>query len=111
MVTALCLALGPDTPEFFVGQDKVNHLAAFCCLGFLFSVGATIRGLIRCGVALSAAAFAVEVMQEAFTFNREGSFDDAFASLGGAALGMAAAMAIGAAVRALSPPSAQAVSG
>ncbi len=110
LVTALCLALGPDTPEFFAWQDKFNHVAAFFCLGFLFSIGASIPGLIRCGVALAAAAFAVEVMQEAFTLNREGSFGDAFASLAGLALGMAAAVAISAAARLFGTPAAEAVS-
>lgn len=110
LVAAVCLALGPDTPEFFVGQDKFNHVAAFCCLGLLFSMGASIRGLIRCGVSLTAAAFAVEVMQEAFTVSREGSFSDAFASLVGLAFGMTIAVALSAAARLLGPPAAQAVS-
>ncbi|MGD9965190.1 MAG: hypothetical protein AB7T59_01585 [Hyphomonadaceae bacterium] len=110
LVTVFGLALGPDTPEFFVGQDKVNHVVAFCCLGFLFSLGASIPGIIRCGVALTVAAFAVEVMQGALTLNREGSFGDAFASLGGLAMGMAMAITIGAVARAVSPATAQVVS-
>lgn len=104
MAVVFVLALGPDTPELFSWQDKFNHVAAFFCLGFLFSLGASPWGLVWCAAALTGAAFSVEFLQDAVTSNREGSLGDVAASVAGLSAGMGASLAIAALTRVLHAP-------
>jgi len=85
---------GPGLMPFSPGVDKLQHLAAFATLGFLFAIGRSARALAVTAFLLCGGAFAIEALQPLVTETREASFGDALASCAGAGLGLLAAASL-----------------
>jgi VanZ family protein len=76
-------------------QDKVEHAGAFFVLGGLFSWRSRLWGMVRCALALTGLAIAIEILQGLLTTTRQPSLEDVGAGLIGLALGLTLARALG----------------
>lgn len=88
----------PARPQFAQGQDKLEHVAAFAGLGFLFALGGRVRDFTAAGALLVMAALAAEALQPVLTVTREGSFGDGAAGALGVIMGLMGAACANAAL-------------
>jgi VanZ family protein len=91
LIAAASLAPPKNLPDFRL-WDKIEHMLAYVLLAFWFGSVVIRRDYPALVIALLAFGGAIELLQEAMGFGRQGEWRDLLADAGGIGIGMLIAM-------------------